>query len=235
VSCLFGAAPAPTPSPADGQPPHSLPKGLFAAAAVWLLVSMAATEAWYRLHEGRETVRWSLRWPETRKAFTDLPIPQNTKDMLLYDEGRSASWEEADGTTWNAFFFRWNAGTSRSRVMPRSHRPEICLTASGFTLEGDDGIHTMRVQGLDLPIHSYRFSLNGQPVSVFTCVWQDRPKEALSTPTDLQWSRWAGLGFVQRGERNLSQQVLEFGIFGHLSPEQAEKALRDQLEQMVVR
>jgi exosortase len=234
IANFFGPNAPPIAPQGSRSRAHPLPRGLFVAVAVWLLFSLAATEAWYRLHEGGEKLRWSLRWPETRQAFTDYPVPEATRDLLLYDEGRTASWRQPDGTFWSMFFFRWNSGSSRSRIVPRSHRPEICLPAGGYTLEEDYGTLIVRVKGLDIPLHAYRFAKDGQPVRVYSCLWQDRPKAALSAASVREWSRLAGLGFVLRGERNLSQQVLEITMLGYDSQSAANDALQAALEQMIV-
>ena len=235
ILALFSGPGAPPVGPNASVRAHPLPRGFFVTTAAWLLLSMAATEVWYRLHEGGEKLRWYVRWPDTRTDFTDLPITDGARELLLYDEGRSASWKQPDGTLWSAFLFRWNSGTARSRVMPRSHRPEICLPAGGFNLDDDYGTRAIRIKGLDLPFHEYRFSKGGQYVHVFACVWQDRAKGERPEATDREWSRLSGLGLVLRGERNLSQQVLEFTMFGYDSQSAAEDALKAELEQMIVR
>jgi exosortase len=241
--CLIGVSliaslsgPSVPPTAPEGSRPraHPLPRGLFAAVAVWLLFSMAATEAWYRMHEGGEKLRWSVRWPEARPSFTDLPISERTRDLLLYDEGRTASWQQPDGTFWSMFFFRWNSGSSRSRVVPRSHRPEICLPAGGYTLEEDYGTRIVRANGLEIPFHGYHFAKDGQHVRIFSCLWQDRPKAGLSAAPVREWNRLAGLAFVRRGERNLSQQVLEISMVGYDSQNAADAALEAELEQVIV-
>ena len=72
-------------------------------------------------------------------------------------------------------------------------------------------------------------------VDVFSCMWQDHPKGMPVARTDHDWSRLEGLEFVRRGERNLSQQVLEFAMSGYPNPEGAERAFRDEIAQMIIR
>jgi exosortase len=222
------------PKPVFRNPVNPLPRGVFTAVALWLLLSVAATEAWYRLHEGDEKLRWSLHWPETRAGFTDQPVPQAARDLLLYDEGRAASWQQPDGSQWSGFFFRWNSGSARSRVVPRSHRPDICLPAAGYTLEEDFGTRVVQSHGINIPFRSFRFRKDNEDVWVFSCVWQDRAKSAWTDNTEKEWTRMAGIDFVLRGERNLSQQVLEMTMVGYDSLAAAEEALRRELAEMVV-
>jgi hypothetical protein len=235
IALLIGPGNPPPVSTGATQPANPLPRGLFTGVAAWLVLSVAATEIWYRWHEGGEKVRWSLRWPESNKSFADLPVPQAARDLLLYDEGRTAVWQQPDGVNWAVYFFRWNSGSSRSRVVPRSHRPEICLPAGGYTLEDDYGTRILRVAGVDLPFHSYRFSKDGRDVRIFSCLWQDHAKAGRAVTNDAEWSRMVGLRFVLRGERNLSQQVLEIALTGYDTPAAAESALQAELEQMIVR
>jgi exosortase/archaeosortase family protein len=235
IALLIGPGTPQSPSPDESHGPHPMPGAIFASVAGWLVLSMVATEAWYRLHEGGEKLRWTVRWPENRPSFTDLPVPQAARDLLLYDEGRTAMWKQPDGTIWDVYFFRWNSGSSRSRVVPRSHRPDICLPAGGYTMEDDYGTRVFQVNGLDIPFHAYRFRKGGQDVRIFSCMWQDRAKDAQSARTDVEWSRWVGLGFVLRGERNLSQQVMEIAITGYDTPAAAESAVQAELEQIIVR
>jgi hypothetical protein len=48
-----------------------------------------------------------------------------------------------------------------------------------------------------------------------------------------EWNRSARLESVFLGERKLAQQVLEIVIFGYSKPEEAEAALRRNIEAMV--
>jgi exosortase len=208
-----------------------LPRGLLVGVAIWLVASVAATEAWYRWHEGGEKIRWTIQWPKANTSLADLPIPERARDLLLFDEGKAVSWKQPDGAVWSVFFFRWNAGSSRSRVVPRSHRPDICFPASGYTLEGEEGVVRVRAKGIDIPFRTYRFSKDGQEVRVYFCLWQDKPEDADTGAKE--WSRLAGLELALRGQRNLSQQVLEISTVGYDSPQAAEAALRAELEKII--
>ncbi len=113
---------------------------LSGALALWFLTVLAATEAWYRHHESRPLITWNVRWPVGLPGFQEHPITPLAMDLLHFDTGRSAQWQAADGTERAAYFLTWKPGVSRSRIPSRSHRPEICLSASGYTLRSDLGI-----------------------------------------------------------------------------------------------
>jgi hypothetical protein len=131
-------------------------------------------------------------------------------------------------------FFKWVAGPPRSRILARLHRPEICLTAAGFQLQEDRGMITVKARDLDIPFHALDFDYDGKQVFVYFCLWQDRlkPREQLRI-RDYWDDRLVGLESVLLGERNLGQQTLEIVIFGYTTPQEAEGALRRQMEQLI--
>jgi exosortase len=211
--------------------PHPFPNALSWSLGIWFLVVLTGTELWYRQHEAREKLTWSFVWPQSRAHFTEQPLSRTVLETLQYDEGRSATWTGTDGTARAAVFLKWAAGTSRSRIPARSHRPEICLTASGFNLVSDLGMINAQAGELTIPFEEYVFEKDGQPVHVFFCVWQDRPKDAAGRTLQGKWNRFAGLEFAMLGERRISQQVLEFAIFG--PTDTAEAVFRRELQQLV--
>jgi exosortase/archaeosortase family protein len=144
---LFGK-PA-TVQPSAESVPRPLPYRLVIGLGASLLISVAGSETWYRVHETRETLRWSFGWPVAKEHFSDLAISKYAAGELRFDEGRAASWRENDGTRWTAFFFKWAAGPTRSRVLAHMHRPQDCLPGAGFKFEEDRGIITIEARGID--------------------------------------------------------------------------------------
>jgi len=63
-------------------------------------------------------------------------------------------------------FFRWLPGRTAA-LFVKIHRPDICLPASGLTLVQDNGIRLLNVNGVNLPIRSYRFDDSGAPLPRF--------------------------------------------------------------------
>jgi exosortase len=213
--------------------PNPLPRKLIAGLAGWLLFTLLGTEIWYRAHEGADTVRWAVEWPVSKEHFTGIPISAHEAEVLGFDEGSAASWTNSDATRWTGFFFKWVAGPVRSRILARLHRPENCLPAAGYRLQADRGTITVKAKTLTIPFHALDFEYGGEPVHVFFCLWEDRVKSAASPKLRLDWDRFAKFESVLRGERNLGQQVLELVIFGNTSAEQAESALRHQIENLI--
>jgi len=225
---LFGNLPSLQPAKGSTQMPF--PRGLMIGLSTCLLVSLVGTEVWYRAHEGEETRHWSFEWPVRKARFAEVAIPQPAADMLRFDEGRAASWMDSDGSRWTAFFFKWAAGPSRSRLLAQGHRPEICLPAAGYKLRRIGGTIAIEAGGLTIPFRALDFDYDGRPTYVFFCLWQDGSGQPRISEV---WTRLARLECVLLGERNLGQQTLEIVISGYGTPDEAEGALRRQIEDLI--
>jgi exosortase len=225
-------APRRAPVPASTALPRPISVRPLAFLATWLVLVLGATELWYRFHEGGEKIGWDVAWPAGRPQFREVAISEGAAELLKFDEGRAAAWQEG-GSMWNVFFFKWNAGPARSRILARTHRPDICLPASGLKLDRDLGTVTVNAGGIDIPFRAFTFSGRQQTVHVYFCVWQDRAKGGAAHDERAGWNRFVGLDSVLRGERNLGQQVLELVLVGYESEAEAEAALRARLPQFI--
>jgi hypothetical protein len=198
------------------------------ALGAWFLVTVLSAEIWYRAHETGETLHWSFELPTTKDHFSEVPIPD-----ALGDTRRAASWTETDGSRWTAFFFRWDAGPPSSRILARMHRPEICMPTAGYKLRGEKDI-TIKVKELLIPFRVLDFDYDDRQVYVFFSLWQDRLKSGEQLRIPNHWDdRLVGLQSVLLGERNLGQQTLEIVISGYPDPQEAEGALRRQIDNLI--
>jgi exosortase len=223
------SGPSPRLQPAKESALMPFPRRLAIGLGTWLLVTVFGVEVWYRVHETGETLNWSFEVPTSKQNFASVSFPDP-----LGDERRGASWTESDGSRWTALFFKWAAGPPRSRVLARLHRPENCLPASGFKLQVDRGMITVKAKDLNIPFHAMDFDYNGKKVYVYFCLWQDRLKSGEQLRMRDHWDhRLVGLESVLLGERNLAQQTLEILIFGYDNSQQAESALRQRMEDLV--
>ena len=84
-----------------------------------------------------------------------------------------------------------------------------------------------------IPFHALDFEYAGERVDVFFCLWEDRSKPPERLRIRDEWNRFAKLESVVLGERNLGQQVLEIVIFGYATAQEAEAALRRQMEELI--
>ncbi|MDP9291587.1 MAG: archaeosortase/exosortase family protein, partial [Verrucomicrobiota bacterium] len=211
---------------AQALPPNTVPLRLFAIVAACLAISLLGTEIWYRVHERDDAAKWAFEWPAGEARFKEIEIAEAAAQSLQYDEGRGGAWTEPDGTYWQVYFFQWKAGPARSRILARTHRPEICLPASGITLQSEDRPVEISAGNISIPFRAYTFQeANGQPMHVFFCLWQDRREANVR----VDWGRMDGLQMVLDGERNVGQQVLEVAISGYATMAEAEAALRRRL------
>ncbi|MCX6905769.1 MAG: hypothetical protein NTW03_20265, partial [Verrucomicrobia bacterium] len=92
-------------------------------------------ELWSRAHEWRlpRAAEWTVNWPTKSPGFRTLPSSEKSLQLLRYDEGINAVWEEDNGTHWQAIFFRWNPGRTAAHLA-KSHTPDACLRATGRTV-----------------------------------------------------------------------------------------------------
>jgi exosortase/archaeosortase family protein len=209
--------------------PRPFPQKMAISLGLWLALTLIGTETWYRAHENGQLLQWSFQFPASKPKFKTLSLPD-----LLGDEQRAASWTENDGSRWTALFFKWAAGPPRSRILARLHRPENCLPAAGYKLQTDRGIITVRAKDLKIPFHAMDFEYDGRQAYVFFCIWQDGLKSGQQLRLRDHWDdRLVGLESVLLGERNLAQQTLEIVVFGYSTSQDAENALRRQMEELI--
>jgi len=199
---------------------------------LWLITVETGVQIWYHTRESAVThgQNWTLSFPQDNSTLKFIPIDSATRDLLQFDEGRNATWEEPDGSHWQAFYFDWLPGRVAGYLAKR-HTPEICLRAMGLKLVSGPRLTVMNIHGMELPVNSYLFESEQGPLQVFHCRWEAGARSGdyvahESTRFNLMRSVWTGRG-------NQGQKVLEFAIFGINDPDQALKALAHQLEKLV--
>ena len=107
------------------------------------------------------------------------------------------------------------------------------MPTAGYKLRAERDI-TIKAKDLIIPFHTLDFDYDGRPVYVFFCLWQDRLKSGEQLRIPDHWdARLAGLESVVLGERNLGQQTLEIVISGYATSQEAEGALRRQIENLI--
>jgi exosortase len=229
------SGPLPALGPATAMAPAAFPHRLIFGLGGWLLFTVVSTEIWYRSHETQEPLHWSMAWPAYKPEFADVPISKPEADALLFDEGRGAEWTNGDGSHWVAYFFRWAAGPSWSRILARGHRPEVCFLDAGYKSCGDHGTISVQANGLSIPFHALDFDDAGNKEYVFFCLWEEGLKDSQRPRNEDKWSQLSRLRSVLLGQRNLGQQTLEIVVSGYDSPETAETAFRREVVAMIER
>jgi exosortase len=202
-------------------------------ALAWLALIFAGTEIWYRIHERRliERLSWQVTWPAGNDTVASQPIPESTRVILRYDDGKTAAWEQPRGVRWWSFFAHWKPQRAALQLA-RSHSPEICLPAIGrnFRLARPDV--NVRAGAVSLDFRSYEFEQNGRPLFVFVCVQED--KRVASGPSDTgEWNLLGRLRAALDGKRNLGQRLLEVAVLGLDDFAQASEALSKTAEEIL--
>jgi exosortase len=208
---------------------------------LWIVAVEISVEAWYRSHEARvpAAAQWTVDFPTNNPAFKELSLPPAARQILRYDEGRSAVWPEGD-LTWQAVFLRWQPGSTAVHLA-QNHTPDVCLTAAGHTLKSIAAQEWLDVRGLRLPFSvnevtdppSSNFGAAGtpRPFFVFYCLWDDRSG---AQGFDTEFLTWGSrLAPVRAGLRNPGQRSLEIAVSGADGFGEAETAVRVELEKII--
>lgn len=205
----------------------------FALLAVWLIFAEGAVQLWYRGHHLVTSTRWAIAWPDSENNYKSVPIAPEAESLLQYNEGGGASWQGADGHQWIMYFFRWYPGRTAARFV-KVHRPDICLPASGRTMERNNGLRMVNVNGVNLPVRSYRFNDRGSPLHVFYCYWDARSSYETTTTAEAEdWSFRGRVRAALQGRREIGAQILEIVVLGYQDDNEANDALARELARVV--
>ena len=220
-------------SPTAGRPRRLSIAFLFALTSGVLLGELSI-QAWYRMHQSEiATSRWRTEWPNSEDTYQTVAIPEATQEILRYDSGGGATWNGSDMHHWMMYFFRWLPGRTAA-LFVKVHRPDICLPASGLTLTRDDGIQLVSINGIKLPVRSYRFDDHGVPLHVIYCYWDARSSyETVSAAIEEDWTARGRIQAALRGRREIGAQMLELVVWGYQDDAEARLALERQLARII--
>src|SRR5438270_1978255 len=206
---------------------------LIGALAIWLPLVEVGVQVWYRSHQTVTGSCWAVRWPDSESNYKQVPIAPEAETLLRYNEGGGAAWEGDDGHQWMLYFFKWLPGRTAARFV-KVHRPDICLPASGRTMERDNGLHMGAVNGVNMPIRSYRFDDRGSPLHVFYCYWDARSSyESVAAAEAEDWSARGRIRAALQGRREIGAQILEIIVWGYQDDDEANAALARELGRLV--
>ena len=207
------------------------------ALIVWLGLIEVAAAAWYSKSGGltNNNAQWSVAWPTNKLDYRRYPLPEEVSTLMRFNEGGAATWRSSDGRDWMMYSFRWLPGRTAA-LFVKNHRPDICLPASGLTMQSQSEIRLVRINGLNLPLHFYRFDDNGRPLHVVYCYWDGRSSyDSNSAAAEEDWTMRGRLRSAREGKREVGARMLELAIWGEASDVEAQAALTHELEQIVRR
>lgn len=199
---------------------------------VWLVLVESGVALWYHIREAniKPGPTWTVVMPRDSTRFQELPLTPEEHELLRFDEGKKAQWQDADGVTWQAFYFNWLPGRVAGYLAKR-HTPDICLTATGLKMNGEPTLEIINVHGVELPMRHYTFQSPEGLLQVFQCHWEAGLGK--DTFTANESARFNLIRGVWAGRGNQGQKVLEVVIIGNNDSEQAKQALVKQLEKIV--
>ncbi len=240
ISRLFGKDSVPSPDEVPLLRPltiSGIPQRMLWLVVGFSALSVAGSEIWFRWHQREHA--WSetltLSFPRDSARFREVPISPNVRSQLQFDRGDSALWQNADGTFWQFFHFRWEpASRLKDRVrtqLSKSHRPEICLSANGWKLEKESEPTLVKVSGVPIIFRTYDFSSPAGAVFVFFSVREDATEIGVTgNMRETHAARWRA---AWEGNRGLGQRVIEIAISGATDLAEAEASLRQELPRIV--
>jgi len=221
----------------ERRPAASAFRGVWwpSALIIWILLTEIAVAAWYAPAGAQKvsSAPWSVTWPTSEPDYRREPIPAAVETLLRYNDGGAATWRSADDRRWMMYSFRWLPGRTAA-LFVKNHRPDICLPASGLTMEQRSGVHLVTVNGVKLPIRSYRFDDNGRPLHIFYCYWDGRSSyvnDAAAASED--WTARGRLHAAWQGKRELGARMFELAVWGNANDAEAQAALERELSQIV--
>lgn len=216
------ASPAPVPA---------LPAAAAAALTLWLVLIVSVGELWFNPPSGGRLDSWTIQPPFGAKTQT---LPEASLALLGCDRTRAGSWHDRAGAEWTLFFLEWFPSRSRTALLARTHRPEVCLPGSGYSETAEPRTLDISAGGHDLKFQSLQFrDARGRDLFVFYCAWEMSPGHPGRNVAFNDDTRTTSLLRVWQRERILSQQVAELFVLGAASREAAEASLRAQIADLV--
>ena len=105
---------------------------------------------------------WTCQLPAGEAGFAENPVPDATRGMLKYDEGRQAEWRDAANRRWQLYYLRWLPTRNRYRAVEaseqaRGHAPDICMSYAGMILQTNLGARILDLQGVQFQATTERF------------------------------------------------------------------------------
>jgi len=250
------------PQPATLSPqPRSvmrLSSSRMAACAGLIVAAEIGVETWYRLHENRGAASppaWHFEIPSGALGLREIPLTERTRRILRYDHARQVTWQTAEGYRLHALYLQWDPGRTAIHLA-RSHTPEQCFTAAGFSLKakadrtaepgrgdwpkapGSEPASQITFRTANphpqLPFREYTFTSPDGEVRLLYCLWDDvAGADAATAPGDPAPLTWRNrFGAVLAGRRNPGQRSLAIAIWASADDPQATRILWELPERL---
>ena len=204
----------------------------------WFMLVEAGTELWFRAHENPAglAAQWTANFPSESANFQSVNLSAEVRGKLLFDEGRSARWQAADGSNWQVFDLVWHPARSiydRVKVsLTKSHNPEVCLQAAGMKMRSElEPVVFESAPGQAIHFRRYIFEAEGKIIHVYFSVAESM--QAGSSPGYLRMTSWERVQAAFAGSRNYGQHTLEIAVWGSDDPQAADASFRLEMAKLI--
>jgi exosortase len=226
-----------------GGPGNSwLIKAALGGLVIWVALIETGIHFWFAPAEKQATTlaAWSFKLPVQTAEFRELPISENVRAMLNYDEGRQAEWRDGSGCAWQLFYFSWLPADNRYRAavtcgQARGHAPDVCLRNAGMILQTNLGTQTLNIDGARLQVGRERFLDQGRDLNVFSCYWEPNEWVTQASPGTMMAIRSVLNALVTHNRGRNEKRVLKVGVWGKESDAAAQAAFQEYLPLMISR
>ena len=243
VDSRIVAEPIPTQTVAAASANPFLIKAALAGLVVWIVLVEMGIHFWFRPAEKQAAAlaAWSLKLPAQAAEYRELPISENVRAMLGYDEGRQAEWRDNSGCVWQLYYLRWLPAETRYRAtmtcnQARGHSPDVCLRNAGMVLQTNLGTQTVSMNGVYLQVGTERFLAQGRDFHVFSCYWEPNNRWVpQAAPGTIQAVRSVLHALATHDRGWNEKRVIKAGVWGKESDEAAQATFREYLPAMISR
>jgi len=159
-----------------------------------------------------------------------INLPPEIRAELRSDSITCLSWEKDHGTEGRFFLIQWNSGRV-SALASSIHRPELCLTASGYTLKQFLGLTPLFVDRESIPFQTYLFESRSGPIHVFFGSWLGSGLLSGSSPTSTPPTLQNRLRQILQRQPAQPRQIIEIALSGARSVEEAARVAENVLSQ----
>jgi exosortase/archaeosortase family protein len=241
---IRGTSPQPSPQRGEGgllstiSPQLSTVRWLAIALLAWFVLVEAGVECWYRAHERAVAVnnQWTVNAAGLGSDFAKVEIPPEISSQFRSDESLEGRWRDDTGNAWQLYYFRWFPNHRLNKrvaiQLAKTHGPEICLPAIGMTMKADLGVIMVPVGDRQFAFRQYVFLAGEHPLHVFYAIYEDPGGSAVLA--NRRKDTASRIAAALAGSRNDGQRFLEMVAAGPENPEQAQSALRAELEKLIV-
>ncbi|MBP7951663.1 MAG: exosortase/archaeosortase family protein [Verrucomicrobiales bacterium] len=201
---------------------------LICAAALVLLAPLVW--AWYGLREQKSGPQWAFTPPQSAARFRFVSIDKRTSFMLRSSRAWSAKWNTPLGHPVHCYYIEWDTGKTPPENM-NVHPPGGCLATLGIELDRELDPISLIVDHASVQARLLRFVDRGMPLYVAYLVTSDGIHRAGAEAFDFSYAR--RLRAALHGVRNSGQRMLEVGIWGATSEQNAREEFTAMFSQQI--